>query len=998
MAGRTDGSRGRPAFVGRDATLATVTDALQRGPALVLVEGEPGIGKSRLIDEMLRSDRLSGCGVLLATCPPVREPYPLGPVVDGARRVAAHLRGGETGGDGGGDVRGDVGALGLTSLGGALRPLFPEWADRLPPALEPLDEPAETRHRLFRALTELIERLGVDVLVLEDAHWADVATLEWLLTATSVADQGMSVVVTYRPADVSPDSLLPRLTSRLPIGMSRVRVALNPLDVEQTRRLIGSMFGTGEVSERFATFVHERTDGIPLAIEESVRLLRERYDIVRHDGGWSRRLIEELEVPPTIRDSVLERVARLPPEARRVLESAAVLAEPAEDDLLIEIADLDDQPGRHGVATALVAGFLREVHPGQYGFRHALDREAVEGATPASERRRLHRRAGEALEATAHASVVRLNRHFREAGDLTRWCHYAERAADLAIRSCDDRAAMTVLLDVLAAVDVDGATRVRLSRKLGEAAAHGYAALGDLGDKAIAALRDVLTQGDPSPDERGELRLLLGRLLMQVGEFDAAYTEIEASLAELRNTPALAARAMMFLAIPLAPTWTAERHLAWLERAAPRLSAIQPAWERLSCVADRAMILLLLGRESGWDVAARLPRSAPTRPELQEIARGRLNVGQYAITWGRYGEADRYLTDARDLAAAIDFRRLTVAVDVARALLDWYAGRWNGLRARVVDLVEADDAKQLTRTEARLVQGLLDLATGERAAARGMLRGVLDEITRRGFAEPGTTVAAAALGRLHLGDGEPEKAIEVTMPVVEVIDHKGVWLWAADIAPVSCRALVEAGHVDRAELLTDAFAAGLADLTAPAPQAALATCRAILAEARGTPRDAAGQFAAAAVAWAALPRPYDESLALERRGLNLLAAAERDDGVAQLIAVESRLRDLGARWDADRVAQALRRHGVGIARTWRRGPRGYGNDLSPREREVLALIARGLTNREAAAALFLSPKTVGRHLGTAMRKLGVSTRTGAVMTAAEAGLLEPGDGRTDRAR
>jgi predicted ATPase len=77
-------------------------------------------------------------------------------------------------------------------VGGALRPLFPEWADQLPPVLEALDDARATRHRQFRALTELVERLGVDVLVVEDAHWADAATLELLLTMATSGSGGVS--------------------------------------------------------------------------------------------------------------------------------------------------------------------------------------------------------------------------------------------------------------------------------------------------------------------------------------------------------------------------------------------------------------------------------------------------------------------------------------------------------------------------------------------------------------------------------------------------------------------------------------------------------------------------------------------------------------------------------------------------------------------------------------------------------------------------------------
>jgi DNA-binding NarL/FixJ family response regulator len=103
--------------------------------------------------------------------------------------------------------------------------------------------------------------------------------------------------------------------------------------------------------------------------------------------------------------------------------------------------------------------------------------------------------------------------------------------------------------------------------------------------------------------------------------------------------------------------------------------------------------------------------------------------------------------------------------------------------------------------------------------------------------------------------------------------------------------------------------------------------------------------------------------------------------------VQQRLTDLGARSDADRVAHQLRRLGVDVARVWRGGRRGYGNALSPRELEVARLVARGMTNRQVATALFLSPRTVDRHLSAVMRKLDVHSRTAVALAVTESGLM-----------
>jgi predicted ATPase len=153
-----------PRLVGRAAELDRLTATLARPPALALVEGEAGIGKSRLVHEALLRLGPDDRRTWTAVCPPFRDPLTLGPIVDAARQ-AGH---------------GPAG-LRLSPLAGTLRPLFPEWAADLPPAPEPIDDAGTARHRLMRALAELIGAFGVDRLVVEDVHWADEATLDFLL-------------------------------------------------------------------------------------------------------------------------------------------------------------------------------------------------------------------------------------------------------------------------------------------------------------------------------------------------------------------------------------------------------------------------------------------------------------------------------------------------------------------------------------------------------------------------------------------------------------------------------------------------------------------------------------------------------------------------------------------------------------------------------------------------------------------------------------------------
>ncbi|MFB9832953.1 AAA family ATPase, partial [Actinoallomurus acaciae] len=310
-----------PAFVGRERELAELRAAFAAAPALVVVEGEAGVGKSRLLREFPTApDRVT----LLAVCPPYRVPFTLGPVVDAVREAAA---------DG-------VAGLELSGLAGALRSLFPEWADDLPGPLEPAEDALAARHRLFRALTELLDRLDVSVLVVDDAHWADDATLEFLLFLASRRPQRVSLVVAYRPEDVPADSLVRRLSTRPSGEVTRLRQTLGPLDVAGTGRLMSSMLAGEPVSEAFAGLVHRHTEGLPLAVEESVRLMSDRTDLVRRRGEWVRRRLGEIHVPPTVRDAVLERAQRLGPQTQAVLRAAAVLVDPADAATLAAVAEV----------------------------------------------------------------------------------------------------------------------------------------------------------------------------------------------------------------------------------------------------------------------------------------------------------------------------------------------------------------------------------------------------------------------------------------------------------------------------------------------------------------------------------------------------------------------------------------------------------------------------------------------------------------------------------
>src|SRR5487761_1127918 len=915
-----------PGFVGRDRELAAFTQALAKGPSVILVEGEAGIGKTRLVREFLASPAGQAARALVATCPPFRQPHTLGPVVDAIRQAA-------------GDVRG----LPLSDLAGALRPVFPEWSATLPPLPAPLEDAIAARHRVFRALAELLACLGLRLLVVEDAHWADEATVEFLLFLAAAQPPRHSMVITLRPEDVPAGSLLLRL-SRLAAGGTGLRLALGPLDVAQTASLVSSMLAGEEVSDGFAAFLHERTEGLPLAVEEMVRLMGDRCDLAFRRGAWARRHLTEIEVPPTVRDAVLERTARLSADALAVVRAAAVLGEPAGEPVMTAVAGLTGEGAGIGLCDALACGLIIENFPNGQGlvFRHALAARAIYEAIPAPLRREMHLRAGRALEAVPALPPARLARHFREAGESAAWCRYGEQAADLALAAGDHNAAASMLHDLVANAGLAADVIARLARKVPIMALPGYTPVADL----PRSLRTVLGSDALTPAQRGEAGWQLGRILVDAGEFEAAAVELERAIPGLAHRPVEAALAMIWLGWPCQALWPAAVHRRWLDRAAATVADSSiPASDRLKLLGNRATALLMMGEEAGWSAVAELPGDVATAQDALALAVGWLNTGNAAIPWGRYAEARRLLAGALRLAGQYEYPRVRDCVLVTLAHLDWFTGAWDGLAGRAGALAGLVDVEPLVPVAAVLTAGLLDAAAGASDMAEKRLRLVLDEETRRGVVslipEP-----AAALARLRLADGRTGEALALTEDPIGVITAKGIWIWGTEVVPVRVQALAVADQVDEAGKLMAEFARGVRGRNAPAPRAALMLSRAVLAEGRGDHGRAAALSGSAAASWERCPRPYDALLARERQARCLLAAGRRDAALSLLGEVLQGLSRLGATGDAERVSRSLREHGAPPWRGWRGGRRGYGNQLSPREAEVVRLVAAGYANRE----------------------------------------------------
>ncbi|MFI6516987.1 ATP-binding protein [Spirillospora sp. NPDC050679] len=930
-----------PLLVGRSAELARLAAAVRRPPAVAVVSGEAGIGKSRLVAEMAAELEPDGVRVLTGACQWIREPFPLGPIVEALRHCGAVLAGTE-----------------LSRVAGALRPLLPELEDLLPPQPKPLEDRAAERHRIFRGLVEVLAALGPLVLVVEDAHWADEQTLEFLGYLLAVPPPELSLVVTYRDEDAGPG--LRQMTARPAAEVTRERLELAPLNVEQTRAMAQAILGAERITEELAAYLCERGSGVPLAVQELLALLRERGTLAWRHGRWARKAVEELDVPVQVRDSVLERVARLTPGARAVAEAAAVLVASVPEPVLLAACRGGDPDG---LDEAVRSGLIAE-RAGAFGFRHALAAQAVYEDIPGARRRDLHGRAADAVRLLDRVPLGRLAHHLREAGRSDEWVTVAERAAAQAIELRDDAEAVRLLEGVLREADLAPVRRAELTAMMAAAT---------LRVLHVPDLREVFARAldaDLPAPLRAELQFRLGLHLDDTGAHpDQKWTAIRESVEDLDERSGLAAWAMLALGMPTEATGSdmAER-ARWLDRALATVPDIEDVSQRQFVLGKVAMARLLTG-DPRWTVLVDRLR-ADSGPADPRLANAYFSFGLGAGHAGHHALARESLRRALDVSDEVE---ATGAMDyrsrAALLLVSYLQGEWEGLADAVPEVLDGLSSRS-ERVIAEVVAVRLDLAAGE-------LGGVSERL--RALAPADVTLMPLVVDawlRLAVARGEAKAALADTAGYVELWESRGMWPVGVRTVPVLTEAMLADGQAGGAAALVDRYAAKLNGMDAPLAECALSHARGLLAAADGEWTRAATEFTTAAAAYDELPAPYEAARAREQAAGALRATGDPDAAATLADAVHAYER-LGAQWDLERSARTARQWGVDVAprRQARRGPRGYGDTLSPREREVAELAATGITNRDIAQELFVSPKTVEKHLASALRKLGLRSRT-----------------------
>jgi DNA-binding SARP family transcriptional activator/tetratricopeptide (TPR) repeat protein len=382
--------------VGRDDQLAALDGVLAgaRGGRgrVVLVAGEPGIGKTRLAEEAARRGAAAGMQVAWGRCHEGDGAPTLWPWTQVVRQLAAELGPGQL-------------AAMLGPSAAWLGQLMPELAGPPgPPGPRPVADLGAARFQLNQAVAGLLRRLAEArplLVVVDDLHWADVPSLSLLaFLAGELNDARLVVVGTYRDVEALPGRPLADTLGALAREPVVERIALGGLDRAGVARLIGRTIG-GRPAEPLVQAVADRCGGNPFFITELLRLLQSERGLAAPDAAAAARR----EVPVGVRDVLRRRLARLPAQTSTVLMVAAVAGRGFDLDLIEAVTGLDDEPALDAAEAAVLAGLVIEDDraAGRYRFAHALVRETIYEDISRARRARLHARVADALVAVRGA-------------------------------------------------------------------------------------------------------------------------------------------------------------------------------------------------------------------------------------------------------------------------------------------------------------------------------------------------------------------------------------------------------------------------------------------------------------------------------------------------------------------------------------------------------------------------------------------------------------------
>ncbi|MFI9769125.1 AAA family ATPase [Streptomyces sp. NPDC052415] len=962
-------------LIGREHELARLLGVLERARAgearAVLVAGDAGVGKTRVLDEIASRGAADGMTVLTGHCVDLGDVgLPYLPFTEVLGALAADPR--FTGVLAGHPVVGRM-------LGGGT------------------DTARDSRLQLFEGMAALLADLAGTaplLLVLEDLHWADQSSRDLLrfLLSRGVLQRpagGVAVLASYRADDLHRRHPLRPLLAELVRLPAVERLELRPLDDTEVARLVRAL-EERPLPETTVRRIVERAEGNAFYAEEL---------LAATDPGAG-------GVPSGLADVLLIRFEQLSETAQQVLRTAAVAGRRVEHDLLREAAGLPETELESALREALGRQLLVPGDGDTYSFRHALAREAVYADLLPGERARLHGAFARLLADRPRRAETAAERahHYRESHDLAEALTASLEAADHARRvgaPAEELRHLEAVLDLWPSVEPsarpsgEAHDRVSLTLRASSAAAHAGEA-----HRAVALTRSALAGVDQEEDSElaARVRYTLAGNLMTVDNLSAAFAHSSEALA-------------LIPAEPPSPTWVwaAATHVLAARQVGERDTALQVAQEALAVAerlgvtdarADLLISLALLegdGRRSAEGrarlrAARDLARTSGNAPvELRALLH--FAMGSYEA--GELEECLPWLTEGLDRARRAGLLSSTHPMEMRylRLLVLYTLGRWDEcVRAAASDADVLPPAGGYTSGPAwyvSLARG--DLTAADRAGA--LLEGPFDWM--------GTLIAGIVLTDAAAMAGDPGAAVDrVRSTVAALTDDAGfrpdvtVRLAALALSAVSDRAVElrhsgdEAGAGRWADTATELMelardsAVRSADRAPQGPEGMAWLARAEAEWLRAT----AGADVAA---WGKAVAAFDYGDAYERARCRLryaealVSAERREEAAVEAAAVRETAARLGALPLLERVDALIRRARLSDAREATASP------LTAREQDVLRLLARGRSNRQIGEELFISGKTASVHVSNILAKLGAASRGEAVAVAYREGLIAP---------
>jgi DNA-binding NarL/FixJ family response regulator len=853
------------------AALAALLDESVSGQGHVaVISGEAGIGKTTLVEHVL-AQAPTGVRLLWGACEALFAPRPLGPLFD--------------------------------------------IADHLPPMIRAALEGDAQRATLFAAVLEEL-RSKPTVLVIEDLHWADEATLDFIKhLARRITQTKTLLLLTYRDEELGRHHPLRLVLGDLPTR-EVTRLRLPPLSEAAVATLASQ-------AARSAHELYRTTSGNPFFVTE-----------ILASGA-----ADAAQVPTSVSDAVLARVARRSREAQRLLEVASVAPNRIER-WVVEALGAD-----HDLALdeCLVAGLLHL--DGQLlAFRHELARQAVQGALSVARRQTLNAQVLRALlqSEIEPAALARLAHHATQAEDTALVLRFAPAAARQAAARGAHREAAAHYQTALRYADQMAPEQ---HAELLDASSYELYLTGQM-EKAIPPCEAALAlwRALDQPEKAGHTLYQLSMISYQLGKH-SEYRQYGLAAVELLETlppgPALA-RAYANMSCASMLISDVAQAVSWGVRAialGERVGDLESVGAALTFMGSAEMNAGQLGG------LARMERSLAIALEQgfeEQAARAYSNLAGMSVRRNAYDQAERYLRAGLAYCADHDLDFISQRMRTDWALMRFNQGVWVEAEEEITAILSIPSLAPIRRVVPLLMLVLLRTRRGDPGA-----QAALDEVRDLSLttAEPqhiAPMAAARAEWRWLQGDlvgCVAEAAVGFQLTQARNDSHNGrdlaIWLWRGG-------ALTEAPP--------DTYAPHALHI--------------------------AGDWRGAADAWGELGCPYEQALAL----LDGDESAQRE-----ALALFERL---GARPAAEITRQRLRQAGIrGLPRGPQRATAANPYGLTPRQLEILLLLAGGLRNSEIADRLSTTPKTVEHHVTAVLAKLQARSRAEAVSIAHSAGLI-----------